>query len=306
MLRLVLVGLLFLVSSCKVLSGNGVSPTSGRAESMLVFVGGYDSTGTESSDIYTSSGGVWTTTHLSLGCGYGALAVLSGVLFYTMPNCNDGFRYTFTSSNASSFTSSGSDADQLNFTSVTAFNGYLWRVGGRDLSNVIASVDRSSDGRTWTSVGSLPSAREGGGLLVFNSKLWYLGGANSFFTPTDLVYSSSDGVTWGTEAALPSPRSYMGATVFNNKMWLIGGYNSSNVLQSNVWSSDDGVSWNAVGTLPNALILGSLVTFNNKLWHAGGYTGSPLDAVYSSADGVSWTTETPLPTALYGGAFSTF
>lgn len=130
--------------------------------------------------------------------------------------------------------------------------------------------------------------------LVFNGKMWILGG--ELPSNTNQVWSSADGITWTQETASAawSARGYLSAVVYNNKMWVMGGYDGSH--KNDVWSSTDGITWTQETS--NAAWSGryshvSLVS-NNKMWVIGGRTSSNGydNSVYSSTDGITWTQET--------------
>ena len=78
--------------------------------------------------------------------------------------------------------------------------------------------------------------------VVFNNKMWVLGGRDESSNKND-VWSSSDGINW-TQATANAPwtaRQEYTSVVFNNKMWVLGGYDGS--YKNDVWSSSDGVNW---------------------------------------------------------------
>jgi hypothetical protein len=143
--------------------------------------------------------------------------------------------------------------------------------------------------------------------VVFNNKMWVIGGATS--SATRKVYSSSDGITWtesGTDA-LPVATCMHTSLVFNNKMWVIGGYTGGNAIRK-VYSSSDGITWTESGTdaLPVATYYHTSLVFNNKMWVIGGLLtgGIATRKVYSSSDGTTWTESgtDALPVATYHSA----
>ena len=73
--------------------------------------------------------------------------------------------------------------------------------------------------------------------LVFQNKMWLMGGRYDFGTYFSDVWSSSDGVNW-TQAIATAPWNKWNheSVVFLNKMWVIGGQ-SSGTLPSDVWYS---------------------------------------------------------------------
>jgi len=148
--------------------------------------------------------------------------------------------------------------------------------------------------------------RDGAGPLVFQGKLWLLGGWNPAFLPVtnSEVWCSVDGVVWTMVAVAPwPPRHDAGYAVLNDKMWVVGGDRNTGNYQNDVWCSSDGINWQQVtddapwGGRATQYVL----AFNNRLWLMGGQqifetTVPPVIAyndVWSSADGANWELVTP-------------
>ena len=143
------------------------------------------------------------------------------------------------------------------------------------------------------------SPREGHTSLLFDSRMWVIGGGTYGPPYGHDVWYSTNGKDWflATGEAGFIGRKFHASVIFDNKMWVIGGYNGSNNL-NDVWYSSDGVNW----TLATAEAGFSgrsghgTVVFNNKLWVVGGGTfdggfNNRLNDVWSSLDGISWTRE---------------
>jgi hypothetical protein len=163
----------------------------------------------------------------------------------------------------------------------------------------------------WTCVtrGAAFAARDGAGALVFDGRMWLLGGWN----PEDKVHfsakghtnsevwSSSDGATW----TLVNPRApwegrhTAGYVVHRGRMWIVGGDPLRGHYQTDVWTSADGVRWDRViervPWAPRALDY--VVEFKDKIWVMGGQTIPPFapepeafyNDVWNTEDGVTWT-----------------
>lgn len=149
---------------------------------------------------------------------------------------------------------------------------------------------------------------DGVGALVFQNKMWMLGGwnPNNELPTTNEVWSSTDGSNWDFVCAAPWQRRHdAGWLVYNNMLWIVGGDNNTGNYQNDVWSSVDGLNWVQVtDTVPWAdRATQSVMVFNNLMWLMGGQTinlnpnivtaGTAYNDVYSSADGVSWKLVTP-------------
>jgi len=157
---------------------------------------------------------------------------------------------------------------------------------------------------------------DGAGALVFNDRMWLLGGWN----PRDkkhfpricnnAVWSSRDGAKWTLEKGNSfldksfDPKSdwegrhTAGYAVFKNKMWIVGGDANQGHYQNDVWNSDDGKEWTLVNDDvpwgPRALHY--TVVFRNKIWVIGGQTMPAFGGgkemfyrdIWTTTDGKNW------------------
>jgi hypothetical protein len=166
---------------------------------------------------------------------------------------------------------------------------------------------RSSDGINWSQVttsGSLFSARNGNGLVVFNNRLWVIGGWSDP-TPGGLnairfndVWSSADGVTWRQETAAAAflPRVGPAAVASGGKLWVIGGNTAAGNV-NDVWSSTDGIVWTqaTASAAFSSRVSPRVVAFNNEMLLIGGESNSTgTNDIWHSADGVTWAQFTPV------------
>ena len=175
---------------------------------------------------------------------------------------------------------------------------YYWKVeatdakGNKTTSSTfkLTSPDR---GAVWVDAGASAhwSARSAHTSVVFNNKIWVIGGAAT--DRTNDVWSSADGVSW-TEvenaASWPSRFNHT-AMVYDNKIWVMGGDGLSGRL-NDVWSSTDGITWtnaNATGHWTARKSHKSIV-YNNRMWVIGGNTSTGTSAeVWYSTNGTNWT-----------------
>jgi hypothetical protein len=165
--------------------------------------------------------------------------------------------------------------------------------------------------------------RDGAGALVYQGKLWLLGGWN----PGDKknfpricnneVWSSPDGASW----TLEKPNTFLdrsfdaardwegrhtaGYVVFKERLWIVGGDVNQGHYHDDVWNSADGKSWtlvNAGGKVPwGPRALHHTLVFRDRIWVLGGQTipgFAPAEEafyrdVWTSADGVKWEQLTP-------------
>jgi hypothetical protein len=170
---------------------------------------------------------------------------------------------------------------------VTANNGALYE---------------SSDGYAWRQ--QLPEnpwgLRYAAGSIVFNDRLWVLGGQDGNDVLYNDVWSSSDGMVWIRERdnAGWDPRQLFNAVVnFNGKMWIIGGGIAIYypfIAYNDVWSSPDGLQWQKeLDSAPwEKRIWHSALVYKNRIWLLGGYQSEPesknLGDVWYSCNGKDW------------------
>lgn len=136
--------------------------------------------------------------------------------------------------------------------------------------------------------------RYGHAALVYNDKMWVIGGHSGARYEND-VWWSTDGVTWTRATANAGWTARYGhtATVHNGKMWVIGGTVGVNAYKNDVWWSTDGVTWTqATGNAGwDPRYQHASVAYDGKLWVFGGWgTTAPLtkNDVWWSADGATW------------------
>lgn len=212
-----------------------------------------------------------------------------------------------------------SSPDGLNWTQVTAaagfsprdshglvaFNGKLWVVGGQQWDGYVTTASyndvwSSPDGVTWTRATAAAgfSVRKPQ-LVVFNNKLWVVGGSEGNASRND-AWSSSDGVTWSPQGGvLYGTAEGLRATVLGSRIYVTGA-DFSDYYRQRVAYSDNGNAWtgmlNTVEVPFGRRNESAFFSFRNRIWLIGGDT--PIQQIcctradtWSSADGTSWTYE---------------
>lgn len=151
---------------------------------------------------------------------------------------------------------------------VTALNydGKLWVIGGNGvgsfgaLGSPLRDVWSSTDGINYDSINANPEfpARTAPAAVVFDNKMWLIGGADGGGVFLNDVWSSTNGVTWTQESAAAGfpVRKAASAFVFNEKLFLLGGEGSEGEQYADMWVSEDGATWTKVAdtdvfALPN-------------------------------------------------------
>jgi hypothetical protein len=167
--------------------------------------------------------------------------------------------------------------------------------GTGEPAKVQLAVDLSSLGFSQATSSAQWSARYLHTSVVFDNKIWVIGGVATDGFKNDVWYST-DGVNWtqATSSAQWSGRLYHTSVVFDNKIWVIGGYDVNGNFKKDVWYSTDGVNWTqATANAPWSARYGhTSVVFDNKIWVIGGYDGTYKKDVWYSTDGVNWTQAT--------------
>ena len=173
-----------------------------------------------------------------------------------------------------------------------SFNGSMWVFGGHDGNNILADAWSSTNGTSWGSKTSLPSARTQHAGTVFNGKMWIMGGQSGETERLNDVHSSSDGTTWTqvTSSAAWSKRYGHAVVAYAGKLWLFGGNDGSQYL-NDVWYSADGSSWTQASDASWSARSGHQATvFEGKVWIMGGAdSNGPKQEAYTF-NGSSWST----------------
>lgn len=178
---------------------------------------------------------------------------------------------------------------------------YNGRLPGHEASNQVWS---STDGATWeqTCAQAGWTPRISAGAVVFQDKMWILGGTEDYYFGTDAnlkddVWSSTDGKEWQqvTEHAGWSARAYLQAVTLGDKLYVLGGGNYVPAYHSknDVWCSADGKSWEQLTEHApwHERIWFSAVVYRDHIWVLGGWSNNPSrnwGDVWFSKDGKDW------------------
>lgn len=196
---------------------------------------------------------------------------------------------------------------------MTYYHGHLMAMGSNTLYRpALASAPNAySIGAGWTQNTNAPwQARSNAACVVFQNKIWIIGGNNlGFVDYYSDIWSSADGTTWQQVVATApwSKRTFFQAVVFNNQLFVMGGRDSTG-LKNDVWSSPDGLEWTQLTTAADWPVRSAFraVAFNNGIFLMGGAdaTGSSLGDIWFSTDGITWAEVMPAanwtPRALFG------
>jgi len=126
-----------------------------------------------------------------------------------------------------------------------AYNSRMWSIAGMSYNAGCGcwqydyGVWSSPNGVSWANPTPSPafSARSALSSVVYDNKMWIIGGREYSGAYKNDVLSSTDGAVWpqATASAAFPGRSNHTSVVFNNSMWVIGGSNGS--FLNDVWYS---------------------------------------------------------------------
>lgn len=158
----------------------------------------------------------------------------------------------------------------------------------------------TADSLKWTGAetASRFPGRSGHRSVIFNNRIWVIGGWNGGDFLCD-IWSSQDGSRWDLVTAEAPFGGRIGhtLTVYKNSLWLIAGitFNSSRELvdYNDVWRSSDGKTWRRItGSAPFSKRGGhSCVVFGNRLYLTGGIDRNGAE-VWHTTDGINWVLDT--------------
>ena len=141
------------------------------------------------------------------------------------------------------------------------------------------------------------------GSLVFQDKMWLIGGRTASENHIAEVWSSTDGYNWTevTPSAAFGARKEFVSMVHDGKMWVLGGEIEGNLLANDVWYSSDGATWHEATPAASwhvrdyfgGVAFASGATGSDEMWVLGHYTGDArgipgVEDHHYSTDGSTW------------------
>jgi len=170
-----------------------------------------------------------------------------------------------------------------------SFKSNIWVIGGSESDNNsdFGKNDAwySRDGSAWlpATTNAAWKARSGHSAVVFQNKMWILGGFRFSIDAPELiekmndVWYTADGTNWfsSTTNASWSRRSHHTSIVYDDKMWIIGGntnmFSDSNADMNDAWYSLNGTNWTRATTNAGwaSRKWHTSVAFSNQMWVIG-------------------------------------
>lgn len=104
-------------------------------------------------------------------------------------------------------------------------NNKLYVIGGDGTENLVEEYDITLN--RWTSKSSMPSGRNRGGVVVYNEKIYVIGGRNSSDISVNSVevYDPAKN-TWESLSSMPTARRSFACAEVDGKIYAIGGYST--------------------------------------------------------------------------------
>ncbi|MDC0920975.1 immunoglobulin domain-containing protein [Opitutales bacterium] len=157
----------------------------------------------------------------------------------------------------------------------------IFLIGGyaNQTSDSVLCYDSISN--SWNFKSSMPTARYNTKLVLFENKIWAIGGKTLESSIFHTTVESYDYVSnsWQTEASLNTPRYSPTAWVANGKIYVAGGSNGSNSLQSIELYDPLKKQWSFAGNLPVNIGVADAVVLDDTVYVIAGSTAS---GVYSN------------------------
>jgi len=193
---------------------------------------------------------------------------------------------------AGSWTFTTSFATERRFPASVVYNGYIYVIGGLNggtlcLNDVqYATINLDGTIGSWTATTSFPTARYGHTSVVYNNKIYVIGGCTNSGTLSslnDVQYApiNADGTigTWSAATSFTTARFSHASVVNNGYIYVIGGYGHINESQ-HAYCNDvqyatinlDGTigSWNTTTEFPTPRCNFAGVAYNGYIYILGG------------------------------------
>lgn len=231
-------------------SGDGSGPK-------MWIIGGAYSNGNYCNDIWNSSNGVdWTpvtqNAEFSPRCGHSCVVYDDGTGPKMYVICGHQGSTIYNDIWYSSDGISWTQGPNVNFSaryyhSSVVYNNEIWVIGG--VGNISGNYIYKNDvwtlprgGSSWTQVTSSAAfgVRYLHASVVYDDKMWVIGGSNNSDSYYNDAWYSSDGSDWiaATQNAGFSPREGLNAVIFNNAICITAGaIEASGLYYNDVWKS---------------------------------------------------------------------
>lgn len=172
------------------------------------------------------------------------------------------------------------------------YNGYIVYMNNGVMTRYVSPTSAGfTNGVTWNNTFNATwQGRAQFACVVFQNKIWVIGGSTTGLNFFRDVWSSEDGENW-TQVLAAAPwgaRALLEACVFNGRLYVMGGSSAPGAFLNDVWVTDDGVNWTQVtasaGWSPRTGF--QVNAFKNGMMLTGGSVGG--GEVWFTTDGGLW------------------
>lgn len=182
-----------------------------------------------------------------------------------------------------------------NFNSMSAVNGKLYFIGGRNaMSSVIYDLVYEYNPQTdvWSQKTSLPAPRYSGTAVTDGAEIYYLGGSSTTNiytsgTNTIFIYNPATNAWQQSSSTMPTTRTRHSAVYANGKLWVFSGLDSSGKVITDIWNNNYlnyAIRWSTGDTTRSIAVSPTLTTT---------YWGEFYNNNSSCRDSVTITIENP-------------
>jgi N-acetylneuraminic acid mutarotase len=191
---------------------------------------------------------------------------------------------------------------------VAVVNGKIYAIGGSVQTkngpfgftgHVGTNEEYDPETDSWVFKASMPTARSGFAIAVYQGKIYCIGGhlENSSKTGVNEVYDPETD-TWETKASMPTARWLLQANVVNGKIYLVSGSGGGTVNEVYDPATD---SWTTKASIPTEAYYAASTVVDDKIYIIGGNSTQIYDV---ETDTWSLSAVAP-PTAVQGAAGAT-
>ena len=243
--------------------------------------------------------GSWTATTSITPARYGHTSVVYNGNLYVIGGSNSGICYNDvfyaqinTNGSLGTWTATtGFNTARYRHTSVV-HNGNLYVIGGETESayfNDVQYAPINADGTvgTWTATTSFTTGRSSHGTVLYNGKLYVIGGTRSAGPLNDVQYApiNTDGTvgTWTATTSFPTARYSHTSVAYDGYLYVLGGRYGATDLNDVQYApiNNDGTvgTWTATTSFPTARSEHASLVYNGYVYVIGGRSGGYLSDV---------------------------
>jgi len=159
-------------------------------------------------------------------------------------------------------------------------------------------IKTSSDRCDGIGIATMPTARSGLTSVLYNGKVYCIGGNNAYNTLGTVEIYDIVNNTWSTGTPIPTARMALTSVLYNNKIYCIGGYNDNGSLNTVEIYDIVNNTWSTGKPMPTARYALTSQVYNGKIYCIGGGSNVTFNIVeiYDIVND-TWITGTPMPTA---------